>query len=150
MLRETNVPPGDGMAKVTWKLAVWLGPTVTPAGRIICETLEMTVLELPMNPGAVAEMIVVPIVPPGLTTTLTPVAPARTVTVACTVAAAGLLLARLTTWPLTPAGAASMTASVPGPEVNVSVLGDSVIIIADAVIVTVEGLLLTSPSFTIN
>src|SRR5277367_6440762 len=68
-----------------------------------------------------------------------------------TVTAEGLLLNSVITSPLALVGAAvSETVSTPGPDVKISVLGESVIPLEDAVIVTVCGRLARNPSFTIN
>jgi len=40
---DTNVPLGEGVTKVTWKLAVWFGANEIPDGMMICETSEITV-----------------------------------------------------------------------------------------------------------
>src|SRR3954447_20197207 len=83
--------------------------------------------------------------------TFAPVAPSAIVTVAGTEATPLLLLLRFTTWPPWPAGADSVTVSVPGEVVRFSGFGVSVIAAAeDAVIVTVAGVLFVKPSFTIS
>jgi len=88
---------------------------------------------------------------PGVTVTFAPVDPSAIVTLAGTEATPLLLLLRLTTWPPWPAGANSVTVSVPGEVVRLSGFGVSVIVLAVvAVIVTVAGLLFVKPSFTIS
>jgi len=88
----------------------------------------------------------------GNTGTVAVVAPAETVIVGGTVATLGLLLTRLTTWPLEPAAAPNVRVKLPEPLVSkLNGLGPSVIGGGGtATIVTVDGLLEAIPSLTIN
>ena len=89
--------------------------------------------------GADAVMVVVPLALPGITVTFAMLAPARTVTVGATVAAVVLLLARVITTPLGPAGADRFTVSMAG-ALTANGFGVSVISTGAAtVIVTVVG-----------
>ena len=100
------------------------------------------------KPLAVAKMVVLPGVGPGVTVIFALNAPAETVTLAGTLATFGRRLDRLTIWPAGPAGDERVTVRVPGALVKFSGFGES-----DSpcvVIVTVAGALFWKPSLTIN
>jgi hypothetical protein len=111
---ETSRPPaGAGFAKVTGNDTVWPGLTDTLVGSKICATFTTVTVAVPgvkLEPAAEAVMIVPPALP-GVTVAFTDVEPDGTVTFTGTVATLVLLLARLMTWPLAPAGADSETVS---------------------------------------
>lgn len=114
LANETISPPaGAGFAKVTGNAAVWPGPTVTLAGSKICATFTTVTVALPGVKAELAADAVMVAVPafPGVTVALAVVELGVTVTLNGTDATLGLLLARLMTWPLAPAGADSVTVS---------------------------------------
>ena len=100
------------------------------------------------KPLAVAKMVVLPDVAPGVTDIFALEAPAETLTLAGTLATFGMRLARLTIWPAGPAGDERITIRVPGALVKFSGFGASES--PCVAIVTVAGALFWNPSFTIN
>jgi hypothetical protein len=152
--RATVIPlPGAGAVSVIVPLTVFVTPTL----------LELKVTAMPgwptftatlpgWKPEAVAKMVVLPGFN-GVMVAVVLVDPAGTVTVGGAVTTLESKTDRAITWPPEPgAGAvARVMVKVPGAlEERFSGLGVRVIGFAPAVIVTVEGLLSTNPSFTIN
>jgi hypothetical protein len=98
-----------------------------------------TVVLPPVRPGAEALRVVTPGVVPAVTVTVALWALAGIVTCGGTLATALLLLSRVTTWPVDPAGLVSATVTLPVVlGVSVSGFGVNVMVAGGACFVTVR------------
>jgi hypothetical protein len=151
--RTTATPPGvAGGVRVIVPLTVLFSPTFGESRTIVI--LGFTTFTTPVavtKPGDVAVIVLLPVLPVAMEI-FVPVEPAGIVAFSGTVATDVSLLNKLTTWPLGPAGPASVIVNVPNPFLaKFNGLGVRVIVgVKAAVIITVAGLLLANMSLTIN